>query len=276
MTVVPGALHVVSTPIGHLGDVTARALEVLRGVAAICCEDTRHTRTLLERYAIPTPVVAYHEHNEAAATPRLLARLAAGEALALVSDAGTPLVSDPGARLVRAALDAGVRVVPVPGPSALLAALVVSGCVTDRFTYHGFLPRKGGERTARVAEVARAPLTQILYEAPGRVHTTLAALAAAGAAERSAVVARELTKAFETVHRGTVAELAARFADEAPRGEVVIVLDAWTGSDGVDEAALRAAAAAWRADGAAPRDVVARLQAEFGAPRNLAYKVAHA
>lgn len=271
--VTPGTLYVVSTPIGNLGDLSPRAVATLRGVAAILAEDTRHTRILCERFAITTPLLAYHEHNEASATPGLVARLQGGDALALVSDAGTPLVSDPGARLVHAAISAGVPVSPVPGASALLAALAASGLAADRFTFYGFLARKGGERTRALAEIVALPHTAVLYESPNRTAATLEALAAAGAGERPAVVARELTKTFEEFRRGTVAELAAYYAGHEPRGEIVIVVGGAPDVE-ADEEALAAAAATWRAEGLAARDIQARLVAR-GAARNLAYRLAH-
>ncbi len=269
-----GVLHVVSTPIGNLGDMSARAIEVLSGVAVILAEDTRHSRVLCDRFGIRTPMQSYHEHNEAASAPRLVERLAAGESMALITDAGTPLVSDPGARLVRAALDAGVRVSPVPGASALLAALVGSGIAAERFTFFGFVPRKGAERTRTLAEVAALAHTAVLYEAPGRTAETLRALAASGAAARPAVVARELTKQFEEFRRGTVGELATYYEESEPRGEVVIVVEG-AGPEVVDEAALRERAAALRASGMSARDVTRVLMETAHAPRNLAYRLAH-
>lgn len=270
-----GTLYVVSTPIGHMGDFSFRGVETLRAVAAVLAEDTRHSVHLLKRYDIATPLVAYHEHNEAKTTPALVARLAAGESLALISDAGTPLLSDPGARLVRAALDAGISVSPVPGASALLAALVVSGLGAERFTFLGFLPRKGGERRAAVDEVVRMRHAAVLYEAPSRVAATLAELARAGAAARPAVVARELTKQFEETRRGTVAELAAYYDENPPRGEVVIVIAGAEAPPSATEEDLRARAAALRAEGLSAREVAAALTAELGAPRNIAYRLAH-
>jgi 16S rRNA (cytidine1402-2'-O)-methyltransferase len=270
-----GTLYVVSTPIGHLGDFSLRAVETLRTVAAVLAEDTRHSVHLLKRYDIATPLVAYHEHNEAKSTPALVARLLGGESLALISDAGTPLLSDPGARLVKAAVDAGVIVSPVPGASALLAALVASALEVDRFSFFGFLPRKGGARREVVQEVAVSRHTAVLYEAASRVADTLAELAAAGSGPRPAAVARELTKQFEEIRRGTVAELAAYYLDAPPRGEVVIVIAGAVGPEPASEEMLRARAAALRAEGRSARDVAAALSAELGAPRNLAYRLAH-
>jgi 16S rRNA (cytidine1402-2'-O)-methyltransferase len=270
----PGTLFVVSTPIGNMGDFSFRAIETLRSVAAVLAEDTRHTRHLLDRYAIETPLVPYHEHNEARTTPRLVARLLAGEHLALVSDAGTPLLSDPGARLVRAAAEAGVTVSPVPGASALLAALVASALDVDRFTFLGFLARKGPDRRAAIEEVVGARHAVVLYEAANRVAATLAELASAGAGERATAVARELTKQHEELRRGTVAQLAAYYAESPPRGEVVIVI-AGRPPIAASEDELRALAAALRAEGRSARDVAAALSAELGAPRNVAYRLAH-
>jgi len=269
-----GTLFVVSTPIGNMGDFSFRAVETLRDVAAVLAEDTRHTRHLLERYEIDAPLVAYHEHNEAKTTPRLVERLLNGESLALVSDAGTPLLSDPGARLVRAAIDAGVQVAPVPGASALLAALVASGLEAERFTFYGFLARKGPERRTAIDELVALRHAAVLYEAPARVHATLAELADAGAGGRQAVVARELTKQYEELRRGTVAQLVAYYQQTPPRGEVVIVI-AGQVPTGASEDQLRARATALRAEGRSARDIAAALSAELGAPRNLAYRLAH-
>lgn len=269
-----GTLYVVSTPIGNMGDFSFRAVETLRDVSAVLAEDTRHTVHLLQRYGVTTPLVPYHEHNEAKATPQMVARLRAGESLALVSDAGTPLLSDPGARLVRAATAAGIRVSPVPGASALLSALVVAGLDADRFTFYGFLARRGRERTSAVGEIAALRHTAVLYEAPSRVADTLAELAAAGGAERAVVVARELTKQFEEVRRGTLTELAAYYDDVPPRGEVVIVIAGAAAPVGASDEQLRARAAELRAEGRSARDVAAALVAELGAARNVAYRIA--
>jgi 16S rRNA (cytidine1402-2'-O)-methyltransferase len=269
-----GTLYIVSTPIGNMGDFSFRAVETLRSVAAVLAEDTRHTRHLLDRYEIGVPLVPYHEHNEAKTTPALVARLLAGESLALVSDAGTPLLSDPGARLVRAAVEAGVVVSPVPGASALLAALVATGLDIDRFTFLGFLPRKGAERRTALDEVTSTRHTIVLYEAANRVADTLADLARNGAGDRATVVARELTKQFEELRRGTVAQLAAYYESTPPRGEVVIVIAGEIPAE-VSEEELRARALELRAEGRSARDIAAVLSAELGAPRNLAYRLAH-
>ncbi len=239
----------------------------------ILAEDTRHSRRLLDHYDVSTPTSAYHEHNEAQATPKIIERLAEGQDVALISDAGTPLLSDPGARLVSGAIDAGIEVVAVPGASALLAALAGAGLGAERFTFFGFLARRGRERTEAIAEIAATPHTCVLYEAPGRVGATLQDLVASGAGERACAVARELTKKFEEFRRGSVAELAEHYGDEGPRGEVVIVLGARVEQQ-VDEDELRVEAAVMRKAGAAPRDIVAKLTS-MGASRNVAYRLGH-
>jgi 16S rRNA (cytidine1402-2'-O)-methyltransferase len=269
-----GTLYLVSTPIGNMSDLTLRAVETLGAVSAVLAEDTRHSRPLLQKHGVATPLVAYHEHNEAKTTPALVARLAAGESFALISDAGTPLLSDPGARLVRAAIEAGIPVSPIPGASALLAALVASGIVADRFTFYGFLARKGKERLETLREIAFLTHTAVVYEAPARVGETLAALAAAGAGSREAVVARELTKQFEEFRRGTVQSLAESYLETAPRGEVVLVV-AGAETPEPDEATLRERAIALRETGLSARDVARVLTEESHAPRNLAYRLAH-
>lgn len=263
-----------STPIGNLGDMSHRAVEVLSSAALVIAEDTRHSRRLLDHYKIATPLSSYHEHNEAKETPRLVARLQAGDSIALISDAGTPLISDPGSRLVDAAVDAGVPVVPIPGPSAVMAALVASGMSLERFTFYGFLPRKGKERTETIGDVVASRATSVLFEAPTRVGATLEALVEAGAGERRAVVARELTKQFEEFKRGTIAELSRIYKDADPRGEVVLVIAA-APAPIVTEHELSDAAAQLRASGKAPRDVMDHLVSALGAPRNLAYRIAH-
>ncbi|OYV67524.1 MAG: 16S rRNA (cytidine(1402)-2'-O)-methyltransferase [Gemmatimonadetes bacterium 21-71-4] len=269
----PGRLFVVSTPIGNMGDFSFRGVETLRQVSAVYAEDTRHSRHLLDRYALTTPLVAYHEHNEAKLTPRIVERLLGGESVALVSDAGTPLLSDPGARLVQAAIAAGVPVVPVPGASALLSALVVAGLPAEPFTFFGFLPRGGAERAPRLVAVAQSPYTTVLYEAPGRVVDTLSAVAERAGADRPAAVARELTKLYEDVRRGTLAELVAYYAETPPKGEVVIVI-AGAPAPVLDESALRERARELRAQGYSVRDTATELAREFDAARNLAYRVA--
>jgi 16S rRNA (cytidine1402-2'-O)-methyltransferase len=219
----PG-LHIVATPIGNLGDITLRALQALAGADLIACEDTRVTRKLLDRYAIKTPLAPYHEHNAAQARPVLLLRLAEGAAIALVSDAGTPLISDPGYKLVRAAAEAGHAVTTLPGASALLAALTVAGLPTDQFLFAGFLPPKEAARRSRIAELARIPATLVLYETGPRLGAALADLAAGLGPQREAAMCRELTKLHEEVLRGDLKTLAEAYAGDPPRGEIVIVV----------------------------------------------------
>lgn len=274
---IPGTLFVVATPIGNLGDITLRAIEVLRGVDAILCEDTRHSRTLLTRHDIRVPTESLHEHNEAAATPRLLSRLAAGARFALVSDAGTPVVSDPGARLVAAAIDAGIPVVPIPGASAVITALTASGLGGGAFTFLGFLERKGAGRREQLALVSGLPHAAVLYEAPNRVGATLAELVESGCGARRGVVARELTKQHEEFRRGTVAELAEYYREVSPRGEVVLIIEGRGAADeaGPNPGEVEHAVAAMRAEGLGARDVAQALRDRFGLPRNEAYRIAH-
>jgi 16S rRNA (cytidine1402-2'-O)-methyltransferase len=217
-------LHIVATPIGNLGDITLRALETLAGADLIACEDTRVTRKLLDRYAIATPLTPYHEHNATKARPMLLRRLADGASIALVSDAGTPLVSDPGFKLVRAATQAGEAVTALPGASAVLMGLAVAGLPTDQFFFAGFLPPKEAARRARIAELGRIPATLVLFETGPRVAATLADLAAGLGPQREAALCRELTKLHEEVRRGELAALAKAYAGEEPRGEIVLVI----------------------------------------------------
>jgi 16S rRNA (cytidine1402-2'-O)-methyltransferase len=271
----PGVLYVVSTPIGHLGDISLRALAVLRGVTRVLCEDTRHARTLLSRYGIRTPTSALHEHNEARSVEQVVVALQGGASMALISDAGTPLVSDPGERLVRAVVEAGARVVPIPGASAALAALVGSGIPAHPSTILGFLPRKGGERTAMIAWACRSPHAVVVYESPARLGQTLADLAEVAGADRAVVVARELTKRFEEFRRGTLGELASYYTDTPPRGEIVIVLSAAPPTVAPTDAELRHEARALREEGATSRAVMEALMARHGIARNQAYKLAH-
>jgi 16S rRNA (cytidine1402-2'-O)-methyltransferase len=231
----PG-LYVVATPIGNLKDVSFRALSTLAAADAVLAEDTRVTKTLLAHYGITTPLIAYHEHSNAAVRERMIHRLKEGQVLALVSDAGTPLGSDPGYKLVQAAIAEGVPVTPIPGPSAILTALVVSGLPTDRFFFEGFLPPKSAARRTRLDELAGIPGTLMLFEAPQRLPEMLAD-AAAMLGDRPAVVARELTKMFETVRRGTLASLAETFEREGPpKGEVVVLIGQASGPVNAEEA----------------------------------------
>lgn len=270
----PGALYVVSTPIGNMGDMSFRAVEVLSSAALVIAEDTRHSRRLLDHYEITTRCSSYHEHNEARETPRLVKRLNSGESLALITDAGTPLLSDPGARLVNAAIEAGIDVVPIPGASALLAALVGSGAAGEKFTFFGFLPRRGKERLNSLTEIMRMTHTAVIYEAPSRVGATLCELSEAGAGSRNAVVARELTKKFEEFARGRIDDLAERFTTAPARGEVVILVCGAEPRE-ITEESLRGHARRLLEESLSPREVTDRLIGEYGAARNVAYRLAH-
>ncbi len=219
----PG-LYVVATPIGNARDITLRALDVLGGADVIACEDTRTTGAFLARHRITTPLTPYHEHNAETARPQILARIAAGGRVALVSDAGTPLISDPGYKLVRAAADAGLKVVTIPGPSAVTAALAIAGLPTDRFLFAGFLPAKSAARRSAIAELQGVGATLVFYEAPHRLAETLADLAAV-LGPREAVVARELTKFYEEVRRAPLGDLAAHYETAAtPKGEITLLV----------------------------------------------------
>lgn len=219
-----GTLYLISTPIGNLEDITHRAVRLLGQVDLIACEDTRHTRKLLNHYGLNTRTVSYHEHNEQERAAQLLKLIESGSDVAIVSDAGTPGISDPGFRLTRLAIEGGARVVPVPGPSALITALVASGLPTDEFFFGGFLPARSGARRTRLKEVADMPATLIFYEAPHRIAASLKD-AQEVLGERTAVVARELTKLHEEIARGRLSELAARFSSEDARGEMVLIID---------------------------------------------------
>ncbi|HEY7395332.1 MAG TPA: 16S rRNA (cytidine(1402)-2'-O)-methyltransferase [Gemmatimonadaceae bacterium] len=269
----PGSLYVVSTPIGNMGDFSFRGVEVLKSVNAVLAEDTRHSRHLLTRYDIATPLIAYHEHNEARMSPALVRRMSEGESFALVSDAGTPLLSDPGSRLVAAAAAAGLEVVPIPGASALLAALVVSAVDLSRFTFFGFLTRTGSERRSALDEIATLGHTAVIYEAPNRLVQTLTELEERGIGDRPSVVAREMTKQFEEVRRGTVHELRAYYEGTPPRGELVLVI----GPGRVErpgEDLVRERVRVLRTSGMSSRDIAATVAQELGVPKKMAYRLA--
>jgi len=221
-----GVLYVVATPIGNMGDISARAREILAAVSVVAAEDTRHSGLLLRDLGLERPLVSLHEHNERARAGELVGRLKAGESIALVSDAGTPLISDPGYQLLRAALDAGIVVTPIPGPCAAIVALSGAGLPTDRFCFEGFLPARTIARRRRLAELAGETRTLVIYEAPHRLAACLEDLAAACGASRPGCIARELTKRFETFYRGSLGELALRAKDDADlrRGEAVILV----------------------------------------------------
>jgi len=275
---VSGTLYVVATPIGHLGDVTLRALDVLRAVPLIAAEDTRIARRLLTRYEIPTPTVSFHARSGAARRDELLAHLRGGADLALVTDAGTPLVSDPGGDLVAAWAREGGAVVPVPGASAVLAALVASGIAGPRWAFEGFLPRSGRERRERLDRLAHDDRATVLFEAANRLEGTIADLIAACGGARAAAVCRELTKLHEQVVRGPLEQLAAAIADgEVPlRGEVVIVVagadSAATPADEADAlAAAREAVEGLVAGGLGRSEAARRVSASTGIPRRRLY-----
>lgn len=223
-----GTLYLVPTPIGNLSDMTARASEILRDADIVACEDTRHTRILLTNLGIERPVVSYHEHNKKEAGPKLIAALREGKSVAQVSDAGMPVVSDPGADLVRLALAEDISVVPLPGPNAALTALIASGLDARQFVFVGFLPRTTANRKELLDAVKRIPFTLIFYEAPHRLKETLKLLLAA-LGDRQAVTARELTKKFETFRRARLSALLEGLSDEAPRGEYVVLVEGWQG-----------------------------------------------
>jgi 16S rRNA (cytidine1402-2'-O)-methyltransferase len=276
-----GTLHVIATPIGNLEDVTLRALAALRAAELLYAEDTRRTRILLDRHGIPARPRSLHAHNEAERCAEALAALAEGKRVALVSDAGTPTISDPGARLVAEAIAHGHAVVALPGASAVLAALVVSGLPPAPFTFLGFLPRRGRERAELLDSLRGRRETLVLFESPQRIGATLAELSQT-LGPRRACVARELTKLHEEAARGTLAELAQRFADGA-RGEITLVIEgapaepSGSGPDGsgpLSEEALRARVAALLAQGLSPRDAADALRAETGAPRRMLYALA--
>ena len=267
-----GTLYVVATPIGNLADLSPRAQEVLRAADAVCAEDTRHTRQLLSHFGIERPLLALHEHNEEAMAQRVVARLEAGETLALVSDAGTPRVSDPGFRAVRAARAAGIRVSPVPGPSAIIAALSVAGLPSDRFAFEGFLPARPAARRERLRALAGEPRTLVFYEASHRIAESLADLGEAFGGQRPAVLARELTKLFETVLDGTLDALLARVEADADqrKGEFVVVVQG-AGEDAAAKIAEGRRVYALLAPHLPP-STAARLAAEItGAPRKALY-----
>lgn len=270
-----GTLYLVGTPIGNLEDITARALRILREVAVVAAEDTRQSLKLLRHFEIQTQLVSYHEHNQRTAGPALIERLQAGDSVALVTDAGMPAISDPGEDLVRLALAAGVPVIPVPGPTAFVSALVVSGLPTERFAFDGFLPTKKKEREGALARLATEERTVMIYEAPHRLMETLADLDRVLGA-RPMAAARELTKLHEEVVRGTPAELLVHFEAKAPRGEFVLVIggaprvepeaEAWTPEG------LQAAVDALVATGLRPNDAMKQVGERFGLSKRDVYQ----
>ena len=270
-----GRLVLVSTPIGNLGDLSTRAVETLRACALICCEDTRHSGKLFSHAGISGVRLAVaNEHTEMARADEVLGLLAAGSDVAVVTDAGTPGISDPGARLVRAAVDGGYVVSAVPGPAALVMALVISGFDSTRFVFEGFLPRSGRERAERVAEVAAERRTTVLYEAPHRVERTVADLGAECGGDRRVALTRELTKLHEEVWRGTLGEAATHLGERAPRGEYVVVLEGAPVAAAADDETVLAALRMALAAGADRRTAVATVMSSTGAAKRRVYDLA--
>jgi 16S rRNA (cytidine1402-2'-O)-methyltransferase len=276
-SVQPGTLYVVATPIGNLDDISARALRILREVALIAAEDTRHSARLLQHFGIPTPLAACHEHNEREQGGRFLARLQAGEDVALISDAGTPLISDPGYHLVRQVRAAGIPVVPVPGACALIAALSAAGLPSDRFIFEGFLPAKAAGRRARLELVREEPRTLIFYEAPHRILECLEDMREIFGAERPALLARELTKTFETLQGLPLAELCQWVAADSnqQRGECVVLVAGWQAPEGGEAVSAEALRVLDLLLAEVPLKRAAALAAEItGVRKNLLYQVA--
>jgi 16S rRNA (cytidine1402-2'-O)-methyltransferase len=271
-----GTLYVVATPIGNLEDITQRALRVLSSVSVVACEDTRRTRVLLDHYSIKAKLVSYHEHNERERARELGELLEAGSDVAIVSDAGTPGISDPGFRLVQETASRGIRIVPVPGPTAFVAALVASGLPTDQFFFGGFLPARSTQRRARLMEARAISSTLIFYEAPHRIHEALSD-AREVLGERQAVVVRELTKIHEEILRGRLSELAEHFAArDSARGEMVLVIDRHPIGDGLtaqnSDEEVAARVAALEEEGLSARDALKRAARELGLNRSEAYR----
>ncbi len=273
----PGSLVVVGTPIGNLGDMSARAIESLTAASLIACEDTRRTGKLCSLLGIQRPpFLVANEHTEVARSNEIVARIAAGETVALVSDAGMPGISDPGERLIRSVLDAGLAVEIVPGPTAMTTALVLSGLATDRFVFEGFLPRKGSERRRRLGDIAQETRTVVFYESPKRVAATLAELAEVCGDDRAVAVARELTKLHEEVVRGPLGQVAVHLGLSTPKGEFVVVLGgAPVAGDERTDDELSALLQTELAGGVSRRDAVANVVASTGLPKRRIYELAN-
>lgn len=266
MEMVPGTLYVVGTPIGNLEDITLRALRILQEVDLIACEDTRRTRKLLARYNLSKPLVSYHEHNERERTRWLLSRLRAGESIALLSDAGMPAISDPGSVLIQEAIAEGIPVVPIPGPSAVTAALAVSGLPTDRYTFAGFLPRKRAERRAVLESLRELPGTLVLFEAPHRLVETLQDLLEI-LGDRRIALARELTKVHEEVLRGRISEVLVRVERSPVRGEITLVVEGSSEHREPDRRAAREHLTRLLAEGVSAREAVRQISRTYRLPR---------
>ena len=269
----PGVLYIVATPIGNLEDITLRALRILKEVDVVAAEDTRHTQKLLGHYEIRTPLTSYHEHNERTKAPALVERLLLGESIALVSDAGTPAISDPGYRLVVAAVAAGVRVTPIPGPSALTAVLSAAALPTDRFAFEGFLPEKTKQRRERLRALHDEERTLVFYEAPHRLRDSLDDIEAI-LGDRTIVIAREVSKIHEEFMRGRIGEIITEISDREMRGEIVIVVHGSTGESGASEALLRKDIVKLQASGMRVRDIADLLGEKYALPRKRIYRIA--
>jgi 16S rRNA (cytidine1402-2'-O)-methyltransferase len=271
----PG-LYLVATPIGNLEDITLRALRILRGVDRIACEDTRQTQKLLNHFEIHTPTVSYHMHNEGSRTEELTAELKSGARIAVVSDAGTPGIADPGGQIAAAAIAAGIDVFPVPGANAAISGLIASGLSTERFLFHGFLPAKAGQRKTALEELIRGEMTHVFYEAPHRILDTLADIEAVFGASQHVVVARELTKLHEEFLRGTVSDVRSQLAARASvRGEIVLMLAAATAANllGKEKSSLATEVAAlMKSDGISEMDALKRVARERGIGKSEAYR----
>jgi 16S rRNA (cytidine1402-2'-O)-methyltransferase len=267
-----GILYVVATPIGNLEDLTLRALRVLGEVAAIACEDTRMTKKLLNRHGLETPLVSFHAHSGSEVIERIVARLLDGESIAIVTDAGTPAVSDPGEALVARAVEAGIDVVPIPGPSAMVAALQASGLSSRFVLFAGFLPREDAEQREILGPLRDAPYTLVIYESPRRVGETLSSLARS-LGDRRAVVAREMTKKFETFERGRLSELASRFAEEAIGEVTIVVAPPEAGAAAIDVERARAEAKRLLEEGVRVADVAKMIASAHGMARQEAYQL---
>ena len=270
-----GSLVLIATPIGNMGDLSQRALDALATCDALCCEDTRRTGLMLNNLGLSGKTyIVVNEHTEHDATNEVIERLLAGETVGLVTDAGTPGISDPGEQLVRAAIDKSIPVTAIPGPAAVVMALVVSGLSTSRFVFEGFIPRSGQERTSRIAEIADERRTVVLYEAPHRLERTLADLEVACGPLRQVVVARELTKMHEEIRRSTLHEAVQHARQHEPRGEYVVVIDGAAPPEPATEEQLEQALRRELANGSSKRDAAAKVALTYGAPKRLVYELA--
>lgn len=269
----PGILYIVATPIGNLEDITLRALRVLKEADLIAAEDTRHTKHLLDHYGIRAPLTSYHEHNEKTKGHTLVARLQRGEKIALVSDAGTPTLSDPGYRLVRAAVKAEIPVVPIPGPSAMTAALSVSGLATDRFVFEGFLPAKKGQRRERLSRLRQEKRTLVFYEAPHRLKDALADLLDI-LGDRGAVLGREITKVYEEFIRGRLSELRSQVEDKEPRGEITLIVQGLERGVAPGEDLIRAEIKSLQKKGLRVKEIAELLGEKFSYSKREIYRLA--